>query len=161
MLTFKGVSPIGALQAGTDIFLYRFLFHVLMLNMYGISLVSAEGSAAAGSVRGSIGSPFCFPWLSHASGRDRGFLPGLRVWSGVVRESQGKSLQVYHQGPCFQLPAGSLNAQYEGLPKTEREGNRRRGPCAGQMMRGAQVRAGRQAGFSGTHGPLDTKCGND
>ena len=41
---------IGALQAGAGIFLSWFLFLVLMLNMYWVSLVSAEGSAAASSV---------------------------------------------------------------------------------------------------------------
>lgn len=47
---------IGTLQAGTEIFLSWFLFHILMLNTYGgFSLVSAEGSAAASSVYGVRG----------------------------------------------------------------------------------------------------------
>ena len=41
---------IGALQAGSEIFLSLFLFHILMLNTYGVLPVSAEGLAIASSV---------------------------------------------------------------------------------------------------------------
>ena len=103
---------IGTLQAGTEIFLSWFLFHILMLNTYGgFSLVSAEGSAAASSVygvRGAVGSLFCLVWLSHASGGDVGFLFGVRVWLGVVLESQRKALKVLSPRTCFQRPAGSF-----------------------------------------------------
>lgn len=47
---------IGALRAGTEIFLSQFLFHVLILSMYGdgFSLVPAEGLAEASPVYGVL-----------------------------------------------------------------------------------------------------------
>lgn len=102
---------IGTLQAETEIFLSWFLFHILMLSTYGgFSLVSAEGSAAASSVYGVRGlwALFCLVWLSHASGGGVGFLFGVRVWLGVVLESQGKALKVLSPRTCSQRPADSF-----------------------------------------------------
>ena len=96
---------IGALQAGTEIFLSRFLFHILMLNTYGVLLASAESSAAASSVyNGAKDALFCLVWFSHVSGGDIGFLFGVSVWLGVALESQRKALEVLSPGGMFPVP---------------------------------------------------------
>lgn len=68
MLTFTGLLPTGAFQAGTEIVPSRFLFRVPVPRTRGeeCALVSAEGSAAARSANGGgwgLGSVFYLVWL--------------------------------------------------------------------------------------------------